>query len=87
MPPRRKSRAVSGPHLSVMEPRLLTDWDATHVFLEVARSGSFRAAAEKLRQSVNALRRKVDELEGRMGFALLLRRANGVALTEEGKKT
>ncbi len=64
-----------------MEPRLLTDWEAAHVFLEVARSRSFRAAADKLRQSVSALRRKVDELEGRMGFALLLRRANGVALT------
>jgi DNA-binding transcriptional LysR family regulator len=32
------------------------------------------------------LRRKVDELEARMGFALLLRRANGVTLTEEGRK-
>jgi DNA-binding transcriptional LysR family regulator len=84
---RRKSRPVRGAHMTVLEPRLLTDWEATHVFLEVARSGSFRAAAEKLRQSVNALRRKVDELEARMGFTLLVRRANGVALTEEGKKT
>lgn len=72
--------------MTVMEPRLLTDWEAAHVFLEVARSGSFRAAADKLRLSVNALRRKVDELEARMGFALLLRRANGVALTEEGAR-
>jgi DNA-binding transcriptional LysR family regulator len=84
MPPRRKERPVPGPHMTVMEPRLLADWEAAHVFLEVARSRSFRAAAEKLRQSVNALRRKVDEMEARMGFALLLRRANGVALTEEG---
>jgi DNA-binding transcriptional LysR family regulator len=72
--------------MSVMEPRLLADWEAAHVFLEVARNSSFRAAAEKLRQSVNALRRKVDELEARMGFALLLRRASGVALTEEGQR-
>jgi DNA-binding transcriptional LysR family regulator len=86
MPPRRKSRPVRGAHMTVVEPRLLTDWEAAHVLLEVARSGSFRAAAEKLHQSVNALRRKVDELEARMGFALLLRRANGVALTEEGNK-
>jgi DNA-binding transcriptional LysR family regulator len=86
MPPRRKSRPVRGAHMTVMEPRLLTDWEAAHVFLEVARSGSFRAAAEKLRQSVNALRRKVDELEARMGFPLLMRRANGAVLTEEGAK-
>ena len=86
MPPRRKSRSVRGAHMTVMEPRLLTDWEAAHVFLEVARSGSFRAAAEKLRQSVNALRRKVDELEARMGFPLLMRRANGAAVTEEGAK-
>ena len=86
MPPRRKGRPVPGPHMTVMEPRLLTDWEAAHVFLEVARNRSFRAAAEKLRQSVNVLRRKVDELEARMGFPLLMRRANGVALTEEGAK-
>ena len=72
--------------MTVMEPRLLPDWEAAHVFLEVARSSSFRAASEKLHQSVNALRRKLDELEARMGFALLLRRASGVALTEEGRK-
>ena len=86
MPPRRKGRPVQGVHMTVMKPRLLADWEAAHVFLEVARSKSFRAAADKLRQSVNALRRKVDELEARMGFALLSRRANGVALTEEGRK-
>lgn len=83
--PRSKDRSRSA-YISVIAPRLLTDWEAAHVFLEVTRSTSFRAASVKLRQSVNALRRKVDELETRMGFALLLRRANGVALTEEGRK-
>ena len=86
MPPHDKSRVQSGALMTVMEPRLLHDWEAAHVFLEVARSKSFRAASDKLRQSVNALRRKVDELESRMGFALLMRRANGVALTEAGDK-
>ena len=86
MPPRTKSRSRSGAFMTVMEPRLLADWEAAHVFLEVARNSSFRAAAEKLHQSVNALRRKVDELEARMGVALLLRRASGVAMTEEGRK-
>jgi DNA-binding transcriptional LysR family regulator len=86
MPHRRKRRPAPGATMTVMEPRLLNDWETAHVFLEVARSKSFRAAAENLRQSVNALRRKVDELEARMGFALLLRRAHGVSLTEEGRK-
>jgi DNA-binding transcriptional LysR family regulator len=85
MPHRRKRRPAPGATMTVMEPRLLNDWETAHVFLEVARSKSFRSAAEKLRQSVNSLRRKVDELERRMGL-LLLRRANGVALTEEGRK-
>ncbi len=42
MPPHRKSRPMKGPHITVVEPRLLTDWEAAHVFLEVARSRSFR---------------------------------------------
>jgi hypothetical protein len=47
--PRRKSRSASGPNMTVMEPRLLSDWEAAHVFLEVARSQSFRVAAGKMR--------------------------------------
>ena len=83
---RSNGRTRHGTGWTVMEPRLLADWDAAHVFLEVARSKSFRAASERLGQSVNALRRKVAELEAHMGVALLLRRASGVALTEEGGK-
>lgn len=71
---------------AVTESPTVPDWEAAHVFLEVARSGSFRAAAQKLRQSVNALRRRVDALEKDLGAALLVRHVNGVRLTDEGSK-
>ncbi|MEY4706545.1 MAG: hypothetical protein RJB58_268 [Pseudomonadota bacterium] len=83
MPPRRKARP-QGKSWTVVEPRTIPDWEAAHIFLEVARCGSFRAAADKLDQSVNALRREVSELERKMGLALFLRRITGVQLTGEG---
>jgi DNA-binding transcriptional LysR family regulator len=75
-----------GEHAVSVEPRVIPDWEAAHIFLEVTRCGSFRAASEKLRRSVNALRRKVDELEQALGVTLLTRQVNGVRLTEEGSK-
>jgi DNA-binding transcriptional LysR family regulator len=62
------------------------DWEAAHIFLEVARCGSFRAAAQKLGQSVNALRRRVGALEKDLGVTLLMRHINGVKLTEDGAR-
>lgn len=73
-----------GERAVVVEPRSLPDWEAAHVFLEVARCGSFRSAALKMGQSINALRRKVEELEHSLGTALLTRQVNGVRLTDEG---
>ena len=54
--------------------------------MEVLRCGSFRAAAQKLKQSVNVLRRKVDAFESELGVSLLIRHINGVQPTEEGSK-
>ena len=45
----------------------LRDWDAARVFLEVARCGSFRSAAERLGLSINAVRRRVGEFERQIG--------------------
>src|SRR5882762_3210369 len=81
----KKSRSRGG-QWAVVEPPTVPDWEAAHVFLEVARSGSFRAAAQKLRQSVNALRRRVDALEQDLGVPLLIRHVNGVKLTDEGAR-
>ena len=56
------------------------------IFLEVLRSGSFRAASDRLGQSINALRRKVDEIEHTLGMILLTRHVDGVRATSEGEK-
>ena len=81
-----KNNKLRGEHWALVETPTVPDWEAAHVFLEVARSGSFRAAAQKLGQSVNALRRRVDALERELGLPLLLRHVNGVRLTDEGSK-
>jgi DNA-binding transcriptional LysR family regulator len=62
----------------------LTDWDAARIFLEVARSGSFRSAAERLALSINAVRRRVDDFERQTGTTLFTRDVHGTRLTEEG---
>ena len=74
-----------GEHAIRGEARAVPDWEAARVFLEVVRSGSFRAAADILRQSVNALRRRVDELEHSLGVKLLTRHVDGVRTTPEGE--
>jgi DNA-binding transcriptional LysR family regulator len=65
-------------------PSTTPDWESVRIFLEVARRGSFRSASEYLGQSVNVLRRRIDELEHQMGTALLTRHVDGVRTTVEG---
>jgi DNA-binding transcriptional LysR family regulator len=62
----------------------LKDWDAARVFLEVARCGSFRSAAERLGLSINAVRRRVGEFERQIGTTMFIRDVHGARLTEEG---
>ena len=66
--------------------RAVPDWEAVRISLEVVRKGSFRAAAEHLKISVNAVRRRVDELEQSLGVILLTRHVDGVRITAEGEK-
>lgn len=63
---------------------LTPDWEGVRIFLEVVRRGSFRSASECLGQSVNVLRRRIDELEHQMGAILLTRHVDGVRTTTEG---
>ena len=56
------------------------------IFLEVVRRGSFRSASEHLGHSVNALRRRVEELEHHLGTAVLTRHVDGVRPTTEGEQ-
>jgi len=62
----------------------LKDWDAARVFLEVARCGSFRSAAEKLGLSISAVRRRVGDFERQTGATMFIRDVHGARLTEEG---
>ena len=73
--PRRKAGSRSAP-----------DWEGTRIFLETIRHGSFRAASNALRLSVNALRRRFDEFEHKCGVTLVSRDAYGIHLTTEGEK-
>jgi DNA-binding transcriptional LysR family regulator len=82
----KKNKGSQSERWAVIEPPAVPDWEAAHIFLEVARCGSFRAAAQKLGQSINALRRRVDALEQDLGAAVLIRHVNGVRLTDEGSK-
>ncbi len=66
-------------------PRVLPDWEGARMFLEIVRRGSFRAAAEAMHLSVNALRRRFGVFEGRLGMILLTRHTDGVRLTSEGE--
>lgn len=75
-----------GEHALLVKPRRVPDWETVRIFLEVARCGSFRAASDKLGQSINALRRKVDEIEHALGVILLTRHVDGVRATAEGEK-
>jgi DNA-binding transcriptional LysR family regulator len=60
------------------------NWEAVHMFLEVVRRGSFRSAADHLGISINALRRRIIELERQFGMTLLTRHVDGVRTTTEG---
>jgi DNA-binding transcriptional LysR family regulator len=62
------------------------DWEAVRIFLEVARRGSFRSAADHLKLSINALRRRIGELELQLGVTLFTRHVDGVRTTAEGSE-
>jgi DNA-binding transcriptional LysR family regulator len=60
------------------------NWEDVRLFLEVARSGSFRKAADGTGISPNTLMRRIALLESMLGHILLARKASGVRLTSEG---
>lgn len=56
-----------------------------HLFVEVASSGGFRAAAERLRIANSTLSRRIAELERAIGLRLFNRTTRKVELTEAGR--
>ncbi|MEJ0074033.1 MAG: LysR family transcriptional regulator [Alphaproteobacteria bacterium] len=62
------------------------DWEGIRIFLEVARCGSFRSASDRLGQGVNALRRRIEELEHQLNTTLITRHVDGIRITSEGEE-
>src|ERR1700693_346114 len=78
------SRERRGAHAGAHTPGRMTNWDLVRIFLEVARIGSFRAAAEQLNMSANFLSKRVSLLERTYKTTLMTRHVDGVRLTPEG---
>lgn len=62
------------------------DWDDVRVFLKVARSGQFLAAAKALGVNHATLSRRVTALEAALGSQLFVRTTTGCILTEDGNR-
>jgi DNA-binding transcriptional LysR family regulator len=61
-------------------------WDDLRIFLACSEKSSFRAASKELRLNSATVVRRIDRLEQAMGARLFYRLADGVQLTEEGKR-
>src|SRR5450432_3747761 len=73
-----------GAHASAHIPGRMANWDLVRIFLEVARIGSFRAAAEQLNMSANFLSKRISALESAYKTTLMTRHVDGIRLTPEG---
>jgi len=73
--------AHSGAHL----PGRMANWDLVRIFLAVARTGSFRAAAGQLNMSANFLSKRISVLENAYKTPLMTRHVDGIRLTPEGE--
>lgn len=60
--------------------------DKCRIFLQVVEAGSLTAAAQQLGYTQSGVSHAVNSLEAEFGFPLLVRRKNGVTLTDEGKR-
>lgn len=60
-------------------------WDDLKLFLQCSSYRSFRAAAEALELAGPTLMRRIERLEGELGFKVFLRERAGIVLTEEGR--
>src|SRR5882762_3118109 len=80
------SRERRGAHAGAHSPGRMTNWDLVRIFLEVARIGSFRAAAEQLNMSANFLSKRISLLEGAYKTTLMTRHVDGIRLTPEGRQ-
>jgi DNA-binding transcriptional LysR family regulator len=64
----------------------MIDWDDVRYFLAVARGGSVRAAAERLRVNHSTVLRRIAQLEERLGAAMFEKLPSGYRLTNAGEE-
>lgn len=62
------------------------DIDLARTFLEIVRSGSFMAAAERLHITQTTVTARVQNLEGQLGCRLFVRNRSGASLTGHGER-
>lgn len=63
----------------------MLDVDALITFAAVIDTGSFSAAAERLRQTPSGISRSISRLESQLGMTLITRTTRRLDLTEEGE--
>jgi DNA-binding transcriptional LysR family regulator len=78
--------AIRGFELTAAPRRSRADWSDLNIFWAVAVSGGVSAAARALGLTQPTVTKRVEDLEQRLNTKLLVRRSNGVSLTEAGKK-
>src|SRR5580658_608486 len=66
--------------------REMIDWDDVRYFLAVAREGSVRAAAERLKVNHSTVLRRIAQLEERLGAHMFEKLASGYRLTDAGEE-
>ena len=64
----------------------MIDWDDVRYFLAVARAGSVRAAAERLRVNHSTVLRRVAHIEESLGARLFEKLSSGYRLTDAGEE-
>ncbi len=64
----------------------MIDWDDVRYFLAVARAGSVRAAAERLRVNHSTVLRRIAQLEERLGAHMFEKLPSGYRLTDAGEE-
>jgi DNA-binding transcriptional LysR family regulator len=86
VPTQNSEHGVHTLHTGAEHARLQgLDWDDLRLFLEVARLGSLRAAAEAEGVAVNTVRARMANLEKAYGAPLLRRSRKGSSLTGAGE--
>jgi DNA-binding transcriptional LysR family regulator len=64
----------------------MTDWENFHSFLELYREGSFAKAARKTGLTHPTIRRRIDDLERRLGVVLFTRESDGFSPTPAARQ-